>query len=337
MRNVSVLGSTAIALALAATVTTPALAQDFNMKIAHVVPKGDPRDTAARHVADLMNESDSCSMSAEVFPSAQLGSTTDLIEGMQFGSIEAVVLPASFLVGFQPMMGVFDLPYFWPSDVDALTRLHNGDAVRKLLDSTDAQGVYSMAAWHTGNKQWTGNKPLVDPKDYQGLNSRVMPSAVLVAQQSALGLNPVDMPFPETYSALQSGAIDAQENPVPTSYFMKFNEVQSHMTMTNHGNLDQIFMVSKSWWEGLTPECQTALDAAVTSGQEVVISETQRIEKLAMEAFKEQGMTIVTPTDEQRATLRDGALPAARAKFIEQTGEAGEAMLKELEAAMENL
>lgn len=337
MRKVSVFGSTAITLALFGTGATPALAQDFNMKIAHVVPKGDPRDTAARHVADLMNGSGSCSMAVEVFPSAQLGSTTDLIEGMQIGSVEAVVLPASFIVGFQPMMGAFDLPYFWPSDVAKLTKLHNGPAVRKLLDSTNAQGIYSMAVWHTGNKQWTGNKPLVDPKDYQGLNARVMPSAVLVAQQKALGLNPVDMPFPETYSALQSGAIDAQENPVPTSFFMKFNEVQSHMTMTNHGNLDQIFMVSKSWWEGLTPQCQTALDAAVTSGQQVVIAETQRIEEIAMKAFKEKGMTIVVPTAEQRAALRDKALPAARAKFVEQTGAGGEAMLKDLEEAMKNL
>jgi len=307
------------------------------MKIAHVVPQGDPRDTAARHVAEIMNASTTCEMESEVFPSAQLGSTTDLIEGMQIGSIEAVVLPASFLVGFEPMMGLFDFPYFWPSELEDLIELHNSDAVRALLDTTADQGVYSMAVWHTGYKQWTANAALDDPEDYAGLRARVMPSEVLVEQQRALGLTPVDMPFPETYSALQSGAIDAQENPVPTSFFMRFHEVQTHLIMTNHGNLDQIFMVSQTWWDTLTPECQSELTAAVASGQEVVIAETQRIEELAMAAFAERGLEVITPTPEQIEVLRERTLPASRNLFVSRTGEAGEAMIEQIEAAIAGL
>ena len=199
MRLKSALMNSACTLAVVLAIgPAPALAQAFSMKIAHVVPQGDPRDTAARHVAELMNASTTCEMESEVFPSAQLGSTTDLIEGMQIGSIEAVVLPASFLVGFEPMMGLFDFPYFWPSELEDLVELHNSGAVRALLDSTADQGVYSMAVWHTGYKQWTANAALDDPEDYAGLRARVMPSEVLVEQQRALGLTPVDMPFPET-------------------------------------------------------------------------------------------------------------------------------------------
>lgn len=307
------------------------------MKIAHVVPQGDPRDVAARHVAELMNNSDVCSVSAEVYPSAQLGSTTDLIEGMQIGSVEAVVLPASFLVGFQPLMGLFDFPYFWPTDLDNLVELHDSAAIRELLDSTNEQGVYSMAVWHTGYKQWTANSALVTPEDYAGKRARVMPSAILIEQQRALGLTPVDMPFPETYSALQSGAIDAQENPVPTSFFMRFQEVQSHLIMTNHGNLDQIFMVSSAWWDTLTPECQTALTEAVDSGQTVVIEETLSVEERAMEAFKEQGMEIIELSDDQLNALRDATLPRVREVFIQQTGERGSAILEAVEAEISNL
>jgi len=324
----------ASALAILTGPVASAFAQDFTLKIAHVVPQGDPRDTAARHVADMMNKSESCSIDATVYPSGQLGQTTDLIEGMQIGSVEAVVLPASFLVGFQPLMGLLDFPYFWPTNVETLLKLHESDAVRKLLDSTESNGVYSMAVWHTGYKQWTGNAALMAPKDYAGLRSRVMPSEILIKQQEALGLTPVDMPFAETYSALQSGAIDAQENPVPTIYSMQFQEVQSDLMMTNHGNLDQIFMVSRKWYDGLTEDCRTALNDAVEEGRQVVVDETRRVEKKAMAAFETQGIKIHTLTDDQIAVLREATLPPVRALFIEKNGERGEEILSLIEAEM---
>jgi TRAP-type C4-dicarboxylate transport system substrate-binding protein len=86
---------------------------------------------------------------------------------------------------------------------------------------------------------------------------------VLAEEQKAFGLTPVTMPFPETYSALQSGAIDAQENPIPTSWNMKFHEVQSHVTMTYHGNLDQVILVNKPWWDGLSDGCKAAINDAM--------------------------------------------------------------------------
>jgi len=305
------------------------------MKIAHVVPAGDPRDIAANYVADYMNSSAMCEMEAEVFPSAQLGGTTDLIEGMQIGSIESVVLPASFLVGFQPMMGLFDFPFFWPSDLDTLLEVHNSDSMKELLATTESQGIYSKAVWHTGYKQWTANSALRNPDDYRGIRARVMPSDILITQQESLGMTPVDMPFPETYNALQSGAISAQENPIPTTFVMGFHEVQDYMIMTNHGNLDQIFMVSKAWFDGLSDACQTELDKAIDDGKQVVVDETKDLESRGMQAIRAQGTTIVELSDAEVTALRDATLPAVRARFIEITGNEGEAMLELIESELE--
>lgn len=309
-----------------------AKAQEFTMKIAHVAPQGDPRDTAARHVAELMNNSSTCKMETRVYPSGQLGSTTDLIEGMQLGSLEAVILPGSFLVGFQPIMGLMDFPYFWPSKLDKLLAVHQSDAVRKMLDSTDSQGVRSMAIWHTGYKQWTANGPMAKLSDYQGKKARVMPSPILVTQQKALGLIPVDMPFGETYNALQSGAIQAQENPISTSYVMHFYEVQDHLTLTSHGTLDQVFMVSKAWFEGLSQECRQELTKAVEEGRKVVVDETQKLDDKGLNAMKEAGVKVVQPTDEQLATLREATLPAVQDEFQKLTGADGADIMKAVEA-----
>lgn len=300
------------------------------LKIAHVVPAGDPRDVAAEHVASYMNNSETCQMESNVYPNAQLGGTTDLIEGMQIGSIEAVVLPASFLVGFQPMMGLFDFPFFWPADLDTLLDIHQSDAMQELLATTEPQGIYSKAVWHTGYKQWTANSELRAPSDYEGIRARVMPSDVLIKQQEALGMTPVDMPFPETYNALQSGAISAQENPIPTNFVMGFHEVQDYMIMTNHGNLDQIFMVSQAWFDGLSADCQSELNAAIAEGTQVVVDETIELEERGMEEIRAQS-TVVDLSEAEIDALREATLPAVRERFIELTGSEGEAMLELIE------
>lgn len=302
------------------------------LKIAHVVPPGDPRDTAANHVADLMNNSEVCSMDAAVYPSAQLGGTTDLIEGMQIGSIEAVVLPASFLVGFQPIMGLMDFPFFWPTDLDTLLELHQSDAVRMMLDTTERQGVYSMAVWHTGYKQWTANDPLRSPADYRGKRARVMPSQVLIKQQESLGMTPVDMPFPETYNALQSGAISAQENPITTSFVMGFHEVQDYLIMTNHGNLDQIFMVSSGWFNSLGADCQAELEAAVQEGSELVVTETLKLEERGLQAMLEASIEVIELSSEEIDALRQATLPPVRELFLARTGDEGREILEAIEA-----
>ncbi|NYT69076.1 TRAP transporter substrate-binding protein [Pusillimonas noertemannii] len=312
-------------------------ARSLTMKIAHVAPQGDPRDTAARHVADTMNNSATCKVEAKVYPAGQLGSTTDLVEGMQLGSLEAVIIPGSYLVGFEPIMGLMDFPYFWPNDLNKMLSLHQSDAVRKMLDTTDSQGVYSMAIWHTGYKQWTANGPLVQPSDYKGKKARVMPSPILVEQQKALGLTPVFTPFGETYNALQSGAIGAQENPISTSYVMHFYEVQNHLTLTSHGTLDQVFMVSKAWFDGLPEACQAELEAAVEGGRKVVVDETLKLDEKGLEAMKKAGVTVVEITDEQRSALREATLPVVREHFKALTGAKGDEIMKAIEAEIDKL
>ena len=327
------LTTTAVALALAAGLA-PAAAQTV-MKIAHVLPAGDPRDLGARKLEELVEADPTCNMDVQVYPSGQLGMFKDINEGVQFGSIEMSVMPASYIVGTEPLFGVFDLPFFWPADQEQLRSLHKGAAMDKLGEAMEKHNMVLLDVWHTGYKQWTGNRPLNTIDQYEGLVSRVMPSPVLAEQQKALGLTPVTMPFPETYSALQSGAVDAQENPNPTSWNMKFHEVQSHLTMTNHGNLDQVILVNKAWWEGLSDDCEAAIDAAMPQANEVTFSETMKQEEEAMADFEEAGLTIVPVSDEERNALRDAILPKVRQFYIETTGAEGEEIVKAFEAEIE--
>lgn len=327
--------TTAVGLLMAAAAfTTTAHAQSV-LKIAHILPVGDPRDLGARKLEEVIEADDTCDMDVQVYPAGQLGMFKDINEGVQFGSIEMSVMPASYIVGTEPLFGVFDLPFFWPADTDTLLELHQGEAMKTLGASLEKHNMVLLDVWHTGYKQWTGNRPLNTLEGYEGLVSRVMPSPVLAEQQKALGLTPVTMPFPETYSALQSGAIDAQENPNPTSWNMKFHEVQSHLTMTNHGNLDQVILMNKPFWDGLSDECKAAIRNAMPAANEVTFTETMKQEEEAMADFEAKGLTIVEVTEEERTALRDAILPKVRAFYIETTGDEGQAIVEAFEAEMQ--
>ena len=202
-----------------AILLSAAVSAEVPMKIGHVVPAAAPRGRGAAVMAERINADSRCDIVAKVFPASQIGGDTDLIEGLQIGSIEMVILPGSFLVGFQPLIGILDFPFFFPPRFEDLQDVHGSAAMRGVLDTTEEKDIVSLAIWHTGYKIWTSNRrPLHAYENYEGLKARVMPSMVLKEQSRLLGLTPVGMPFAETYSALQTGAIDAQENPIDTNF-----------------------------------------------------------------------------------------------------------------------
>lgn len=312
-----------------------AAAQTYSLKIAHLLPPGDPRDLGAQKIGEILEADDRCDIDVQVYPSGQLGGLTEINEGVQFGSIEMSVQPAAYMAPINITSAILDFPFFWPTDTDTLRALHQGPAAELLAQSFDQYGVVVLDIWHTGFMQWTSNEPLNTLEAYQGKVARVMPSELMTERQVLLGLSPTTMPFSETYSALQNGSIAAQENPIPTTYNMRFHEVQDYLTMTSHGTLDQYITVNKAWWEGLTEDCRTAIDEAVTEGNEVAFSETARQEQEHLELMRESGVEIIEVTEEERAAMREATLPGITSWYLERTGEEGQAILDAFVAEME--
>jgi len=313
---------------VASFAATAALAQ--TLTIGHVLPDGDPRDLGADRVAEIMNNSQTCPMQAQVFPGASLCAHTDCIEQVQTGALTMTVLPASFAVGFQPLIGILDFPFFWPRDREKLLEVENSPAMEALLATMEDVGIKALDVWHTGYKIWTANKPLTKPDDFAGLKTRVMPSRILQTEAELLGMTATTFPFTEVYSALQSGAIDAQANPIPTTWQMKFHEVQGYASMTNHGLLEQLIMINKDWWDGLSEPCQAELRQAVEAGEEVTREATyEQIDK-ALGEFKAAGVELVEVPEESIAAMRQQVLPQIEKIYVEETGERGRQILEGL-------
>ena len=125
------------------------------------------------------------------------------------------------------------------------------------------KGFQGLAYWHNGMKQFGGPRPIQKPLDGAGLKFRIMESDVLQEQILAMGGNPQKMAFGEVYQALQTGAIDAQENTWSNNYSQKFFEVQDYFTESNHGYLGYLLAVNPGFWNKLPDDIRIELEKIV--------------------------------------------------------------------------
>jgi C4-dicarboxylate-binding protein DctP len=132
-----------------------------------------------------------------------------------------------------------------------------------------AKGFIALNFWDNHFKQLSSSKKaLIKPSDAEGQKFRIMSSKVLEAQFKAVGANPQMMPFSEVYSALAQGVIDGQENTNSNIYTKKFYEVQTDLTVTNHGYLGYLVVVSKKFYNSLPEKLQKDLIQAMNDATE---------------------------------------------------------------------
>ncbi|MGM0437933.1 MAG: TRAP transporter substrate-binding protein [Bacillota bacterium] len=310
-------------------------AADYTMKIAHAAMPDSARHKGAEEIKRVVEELTGGKVAVQIYPASQFGSGREQIESLQVGALEMSILPSAFLGGFQPLVTILDLPFFYPADKEELLALERSEAMAKVLETTEEKGVLSLGLWHTGYKQFTSDgKPLNQVANFKGMKVRSMPSPVQVEMYEVYGAKPITMPFSETYSALQTGAIDGQDNPITTNYDMKFYEVQDYLTLSKHGLLDQVIMVSQDWFEGLPADIQKVIEQAVRDGRDVCEEQIMENEEKYLEEMRDSGIEVIELTEEQRDEFIEKS-EAVKEFYIEKYGEEAEELVNALEAEME--
>ena len=151
--------------------------------------------------------------------------------------------------------------------------------------------------------------PVRKPEDLKGLKIRVVEGPVFIDTFKALGANPTALPFPEIYNALQQKVIDGQDNPIFTSFMMKFTEVNKFATLTNHILTECPVVVGKRFWNSLKPEQQKLFREAALVQIKVNREENAKNRTKAMEKVKAQGVDVVILTDAEKAAFKEAVQP----------------------------
>jgi C4-dicarboxylate-binding protein DctP len=233
--------------------------EHYVIKFPHVTAPATPKGQAAQRFKELAEARYPRRVTVEVYPSAQLMEDSDSLEALAFGEIQMVAVSLSVFDRLTTRFQVFDLPFLF-SDIEAVERFQQSATGRSLLGVLIDRGMLGLAFWHNGMKQLSGPRAMRSPRDAAGLKFRVMESDILQAQVAAFGGSPQKMAYGEVYQALQTGAVDAQENTWSNMYSSRFYEVQPYITETNHGYIGYFVAVNRTFWESLPADLRFGLE-----------------------------------------------------------------------------
>jgi tripartite ATP-independent transporter DctP family solute receptor len=292
------------AAALATTLALPAAAETV-IKAGHGTTTGHPTHFALVRFAELVSEKTNGEVKVEVYPDRQLGEEREMVEGLQFGSVDMAVVSTGPLLAFAPEIGIVDLPFLFRDSPHVYATL-DGDVGKDLLGKFDTRGIHGLAWWENGWRHLTAKKEISKPEDLTGLKLRTMQNPVHMAAFEKLGASPVPMVWGEVFTSLGQGVIDAQENPITVIYVNSLWEVQSHLMLTGHVYGPHVALFSKMKWDSLTPEQQAAVSEAAAEATGFQREKAAELEKDYLAKLKEKGMTVVEiDTTSFRDALRD--------------------------------
>lgn len=248
---------------MVAMISSLALSAKYVLKFSHVVSENTPKGKAAKYFEQRLEELSDGAIDVQVYPSKQLYNDKAVLKAIRLDSVQMAAPSFSKFGKIVPQLALFDLPFIF-RDIGHLHRVQDGAVGKKLKDMVTKKGFVALNFWDNHFKQLSSSKKaLIKPSDAKGQKFRIMSSKVLEAQFKAVNASPQMMPFSEVYSALQQGVIDGQENTNSNIFTKKFHEVQSDLTVTNHGYLGYLVVVSKKFYNKLPKKLQKDLVQAM--------------------------------------------------------------------------
>lgn len=282
-------------LVAALVATGAAQAQDFKPRIVRFgygLVDNSNQGRAARMFAQEVEKATGGKMKVRAIGNASLGSDTQMQQALIGGAQEMMVGSTATLVGLVPEMAVWDTPFLFSNAKEADMVL-DGTVGDKIKAKLEAKGMVGLVYWENGFRNLTNSKrPVAKLEDLNDIKLRVMQNNVFLDSFKALGANAVPLPFSELFTALETRAVDGQENPYNTIVSSKFYEVQKYLTVTNHVYSPWIVTVSKKWWDGLSAAEKKVLQDAAIKSRDFERKDTREEAAKALADLKGKGMQV---------------------------------------------
>lgn len=222
------------------------------------------------------------------------------LESIASGDLEMSITSAQELAQFFPEYSIFATGYVHQDAAHQVAVFNDPlmDAFKKKAE--DELGVKLLAVMYLGQRhvnlrQKKDELTVMKPADLAGVNLRMPGTDAWQFLGKALGANPTPMAFTEVYTALQTGSVDGQDNPLPTVVDAKFYEVTNQIALTSHLVDLNYVAFSKAVWDKLSEEQQAtvkaAAEAAAESGRQKQLEKEQNL----VAFLTEQGLEIYEP------------------------------------------
>ena len=258
------------------------------LDLGHVGDPGSLYEATAENFAECVAATGTATV--QVYGSSQLGSDEEMLQKLKLGQID-FSLPSSVMSSVSPIFGVFEMPYLIKSR-DHMKKVRD-EKRDTFVDAAADRGYQILGFWENGFRHVTNNaKPINVPADLQGIKLRVPKGEWRVKMFQSYGANPTPMAFSEVFTALQTGVIDGQENPLAQIYSGRFQEVQKFMSMTGHVYSPAFLATSSRNWDGWDDAVKTAIQDCATASSDFAYERSQQMDDELVGKIEEAGVAV---------------------------------------------
>ncbi len=281
-------------------------------------PASHPSPQSAVKAAAEIKEKTGGRIDVQSFPNGQLGSSRDMVESVASGALTMVTEGAAQLGQFVPQISIIEAPYIW-KDAAHVTRALKSPLMDELNQVLVAKrGMRMIGVNYYGVRHLTsGRKPIHSVEDMKGFKLRVPEVDTFRAMAEAWGARPTPLNFSELYLALSQGAVDGQENPLPTIASAKLAEVQKYLVLTAHIITPRLVIVNEAAWQKIPQADRDIVVAAIDKAAAWQDQEILDQEKGLVDGLAKAGMSVSTPDNE---AFRKPVLASVPAKFESKWG-----------------
>jgi tripartite ATP-independent transporter DctP family solute receptor len=291
------------------TGTANAQFAERTIRVSNGINQNHPVGNGIAKMTACLTDKSGGKLKLQAFWGGALGGDLQAAQALRSGTLEMVVTSSSPLVGILPDLGVFDMPFLFTNEKEADAIL-DGSFGKYIADKLPAVGLVNLSYWENGFRNLTNSRrPVTKVEDFPGLKVRVMQNNVFLDTFKTLGANAVPMAFQEVFAALETKAIDGQENPFVTIDTSKLYEVQKFLSVTNHAYTPFLFLYSKALWDKLSADEQKALTDCAAEGQKEQRTVSRALSSQSLANVKAQGMQVneIAPAEQKR--MRDAVKP----------------------------
>ncbi|MGZ8259395.1 MAG: TRAP transporter substrate-binding protein [Caldimonas sp.] len=280
------------ALGLAATLlASGAVVAQTEIKLGHV---GEPVSlfaASSEEYAKRANAKLAGKAKVVVFGSSQLGGDKEMLQKVKLGTLD-MALPSTVMSSEVDLFGMFEMPYL-VKDREHMKRIEQAVFWPKLAPEAEKRGLKVLAVWENGYRHLTDNKrPIKVPDDLKGIKLRVPEGKWRVKMFQTYGANPSPMKFSELFTALQTGVMDGQENPLTQIYSAKLQEVQKFLSLSGHVYTPAYLVVGARKWATMPADVRKILEDTAREMQAFVYELAAKEETDLLVKLKQAGMQV---------------------------------------------
>lgn len=294
--------------------------RERSFRAATTDPDASAGPTGLRKFAELVEQKSGGRMKIKVFAGSVLGNDNQIISSVRSGTIDFGLHGSPTLVGTAKEYGVLDFPFTIRNEREA-DLLLDGPQGKALLAKLESKDLVGLGLWEIGFRQITNSKrPITKWEDLGGIKMRVVASPVFIDYFGSLGANAVPMAIAEVYQALESRAIDGEDNPIGNISSMKFNEVQKYLSIASHVYSTYTLTVGRKTWDSLNAD-ERKLVAESADEAKAYERKVARDLNSRLLADLRKSMTVNEVSPAEVARFAEKAKPVY-AKFSQTIGEA---------------